>query len=29
MLSTFTWASTENHWDMLLRETAKRREKET
>ena len=25
----FTWASFENHWDILLRELAKRRQKET
>ena len=25
----FTWASFENHWDVLLREFAKRRQKET
>ena len=25
----FTWASFENHWDMLIGEFAKRRQKET
>ena len=29
MLNNLIWATFENHWDLLLRECVKRREKET